>query len=50
MSEYRGSILDPLANLFLQALNAKTPVEKKILIDKWNEEIKLLNRLLETHY
>lgn len=47
MSEYTGGPLDVLADLFMKALRADKPEEKKILIDKWNEAVKQVSTLIK---
>lgn len=47
MSEYTGGPLDELADLFMRALRADEPHEKKQLVDEWNERIKLINSVLK---
>ena len=46
MSEYNGGPLAELAKLFMKALRTDAPIEKKRLIDEWNEAIKRCNRVL----
>lgn len=47
MSEYTGGPLDALASLFMEALRADEPAEKKRLIDEWNEYVKYCNSVLK---
>lgn len=47
MSEYRGGPLDELADLFMRALRADEPHEKKQLVDEWNKKIKFINSVLK---
>ena len=47
MSEYTDGPLDELADLFMMALRADEPHEKKLLVDEWNEKIKFINSVLK---
>ena len=48
MSEYIGGPLDKLRRIFMKALRANNPGEKKRLIDEWNATVKHCNSVLMT--